>query len=456
MIYLHRPTRLFLSLALLAVFLTSADAQAQNVLEATLLRQWDIPPGTSPYVAPIDSSVDGTVLVVLGRGSEEEELCIIAVADQERARAYNFRHEFSATRCVDAVAHPEGGFFVRGESPMPSEHEISGFSARIDDDGKILWILEDEALLETLPPPTGPGEFEGNYGHPLSGLAYDPAQDLLMGLVLGTRSLAAGERPIMQAFIIQGATGELLLNGRVFGPNRNDLIVDLVARQGDFLLRTEGLIDRETRFYAFDGQRTASLLRLGDRNWAHREILAPLSYHPSSGTFVLSTPGPNLLAMAPAEENRELWSRELASHEFDYDPGLPIQVWAGAEMVGLLYQHPESQRLSLRLLDAENGEELAISPVDSLISEDLIGLTRGDAGELHLLAIDPHRGVFREYELHLGDSSQSPGTGEAGDDSSGGCSQSPATPPGALIFLFAALSLFFYRRNATKKRCRAD
>lgn len=442
-------TLLFALLALLAA--QSATAQAQNTVKATLIRDWDIPTGTSPYLATVDATVDGTTLLVLGRGEEEEELCIIAISTKEWARAYNFRHEFSATRCLDAIAHPDGGFFVRGESPLRSERGIGGFSARIDADGQLLWTLDDEELIQAQAPPAGPGEFLGNYLHPAEGLAFDPDHDRLLAITFAERPLATGERPFMQAFVIDAQSGQLLLNGRAFGPNRNDMIIDLTGRSGSFLIRTEGLIDKETRFYAFDGIRSTSALRPGDKNWAHREIIGPMSHHPAVGTLILSNPGPNLLAIDD-DDDHELWSHDLSNHNFDHDPGLPLRVWTGSAMIALLYQHPDDQRLSLRLLDAEDGQDIALTSVDELISEDLIDLTRGPNGELRLLAIHPTKSRLREYELRISDGPHLPDASDSNADKNGGCTHTPTSPPLPLVILIIlAVQTRFFAAQDTKK-----
>lgn len=379
---------------------TSATVEAEIGVE--VIRDWPMPVGISPYTARIDGSLDGEMILVTGRGVEGAQECVVVVSGKERSRAYSYRHQFHPTRCLDGVGDGKGGFFVRGERSDREPEEETGFTVRISAEGEVLWSLEDQEFSES---------FEGEYVGALAGMAYDQSRGRLIAMSRGERRLAGASQVVMQVHQIDGESGALLGAGQRFGTQSTDVILDLVAREGEFLVLTLDGRDQEVRFYRVGAEERALRTEPGDRRWAERWILGPIGYERGRGSFVLSEPigGGRPEVMALDLEDQLVWVREYRQGEEELVEGDPLgeaeRLWVGRDLLALGYRNSQREYF-LRFLDPETGEELGIYRRRGLLEADILGLSRNDLGGLRLVALDLEAVRFVEADLFRGSGEQ--------------------------------------------------
>lgn len=422
-------------------------------VETELLRSWPTPVGTSPYTAGFDSTIDGVTVVIMGRGEEESAECVIVVSDESRARAYTYRHNFHPTRCLDAQAHPEGGFFVRGERADRAPEEVTGFTSRIDADGEVLWSLEDQQLLEQSSPPSGPGEFTGVYAGAMGTLAYDVVNDRLLALSLARLVLPGDDRIITQAHILRGDSGQLRVNGRRFGQLQQDMVVDVVARDGRFLVHTLDGNSEAPQFFSYDGQRSITLIEPAGENWSMREIVPPIAYHRERGAFLLWINPAQQIPQVTGfdEENKFIWSQRFATEaEIGgelHDLGRADRLWIGTDLMALRYRNQQLQYF-LRFIEPSDGTDLGVVSWEQMTEADALDLVRGEDGRLRILAVDLTQGRVLELGLDLVEAPSAPGgdSDESDSEEEGGCNASGGTP-GALWPLVVGLLLLAGQRR---------
>lgn len=448
-----------------------AAATAQMGLDAEPVRTWPAAEGTSAFTAQLDNSQAGTIILTANRGVHPELFearCVITVVDDERAVVYTYRHGFQHSICVDATAHPAGGFFVRGAVVEDFEDDGEGFVARIDAGGEVLWAVDDQALREAEPYPEGTGEFSGAYVGPLAGLAFDEATGRLMARTLAEEILPGQEIDLEQAHVIDGEDGRLIATGRRFGPRLDDPIVDHLSRDGEFLVHTAHGDDEEPYFYRYDGRRQVSRIEPGHDGWATRQVVAPIAFWEPLGTFILWTDrlGQSTTGITRVEGIDDLvWIEDFESVvEIDGRPvdiGVPERLWVGNSAVAVRTRTDANDRY-LRFFDVDGGEPLAVANWYDLVPIDPVDLIRDSDGDLQLLAVDRDLNDVWLFALTPAEVDGTDGVddGQEVNDEANGCSSTGGgLPIPALALVLIALvvgsrapSLAASRRQAKTSR----
>lgn len=367
-------------------------AFGEKAAESEFVRGWSASSTILDEPGRMDHSVDGTVAIVGGQsdlGGDADPSCVVAVFDEQTAVSYDIQREFRTTRCIDAVAHPEGGFFLRAAYGDPPDDRPPGFTAFVDVDGDMAWVIDDEELLDRRPRPDGPGEFLGDYDEPTAGLAYDPDHDLVLGLTAGRQVLPDDEHRVVQVHAVDATTGELLMTGQTFGSRDFDDIADLVARDGEFLVHTVDDEDR-SRFYSFQWEPSITEFEPEEVDWTSRRIAAPIRYRPSVGTVYLwqiDEPGGTGTVGATRVEGLDspVWTAEyetvenVGSHSAVLDD--PTGLWLGDSMLAITYRTDDDRQFG-RFVDLDTGETLAITDLAQLTDAEPLGFVPDADGEL--------------------------------------------------------------------------
>ena len=406
------------------------------------LRTYPLPAVFQLEGATVDTGIDGITLLLApyDRGSPEvAPRCLVVVADAERARSYDYDYRFdSTTGCVDATAHPDGGFFVRGEVGADPDEVGQGFTARIDADGEVLWTVDDEDLVAH-------EDFVGSYAGVLAGLAYDTGRDHLLAMTLGVTPLLGTERLVEQAHILNGSTGNLVRVGQAFGPLARDRVLDVIGRDGEFLVVTESDDRQERRFFSYEVGRAMSQFEPESANWSDREIVPPVVYRPELGTLYLWEDDADRWGVIRTEGlDSVVWSEGV-----DFAVGAQ-RVWAGDQIVAVLFRGLDLTRFVV-FVDAATGLPMATEIWSDLVDADPLELVTGPDGDLRLLAVEPG-GELGEYTLELVVAAdEDDENGENGDptttaDEDGRC-QSVGGGPGAPLWLLMGLGLLAVGRG---------
>ena len=413
------------------VFVASGASAGEVVFDTEPVRHWPVSTAFVDGSISVDGSVDGTTVVTATEEADDETACRIVVADNAGVTTYRYRHEFRSTQCIDAVADPEGGFFVRGEREVVDEEEAVGFTSRIAVDGEVVWAVDDEQLLEQEPFPEGPGQFRGDYVEPAQGLTYDVEEKRLMGLTTGQRVRMGDEQSVVQAHIIDAATGELEVAGLEM--DANEALVDVEARDGAFLLTTFGELTGP-RFYSYRADRTVDEVEPEGEDWASRRVVAPVVHRRGLGSFVMwidEDPTELMVGLVRVEGlDSTRWSEEYeltgivdGRQEF---LGQPVGMWVGEEYAAVLHDRGEGQQF-LRMIDTDDGTARgSIRWTDVPSQQDPIGMATSVDGELRLVAVDRDTAEVWEYRL-----APVAGGGAIGDDEETGdraCGQAPGSP----------------------------
>lgn len=447
---------------------TSAVAQDELVVDADPVRDW--PAGVSPLVASIDTSVDGVTLMLEPYHREVENTpprCLVVIADGHRARSYDYEHQFEPTGCVDALAHPDGGFFVRGEVGASPEEEVvgDGFTARIDADGQLVWVVEDSELVEPPPHSGAEGEFLGQYAGALEGLAYDEATGRLMALTLGKRILPDTERPVVQAHVVRTDTGAVEFVGQAFGPLQREPVLELVARNGEFLIHTIDEVGGEQRFYSYEPGRAMTQFEPQQADWSRRRVASPIAHRPSLGTFYLwfDEPPTEIRPRITRVEGLDsvVWTREYGAdvtvegpEDVDEIASGAHRIWVGKSLLALSVDTREYGPV-VKFIDVDDGTVLAMAPWSELTDHQPIGMTRDADGKLRLLGADLGSDRIWEYALALTSKQEEEEIGDAngggGSDDGNGCASVPTGPPAPLM---AILAVLWWCRPARIAKCR--
>jgi hypothetical protein len=421
-------------------FVYSASAEAAVSLRARELRSYEIPVGIDLSTAQITAAEDGRTIIAATTGVTrvvgEENLnaaCTVVVVDEVGARSFEYRYRGGPTGCVGVVAHPEGGFFVRGARLAISAGgskagEVNGFTARIDGQGREVWALSDQALVDaTSETEQGTGEFLGDYLKPHPQLAYSPAMDKLLAFSDASLSVA-DDRLVTQAHVIEAESGRLRVSGLTFGlAETRGTVVEAAARSdaGDFLIHTASLDGRDARFFAYNGRRGIDVFEPPGEDWSER-VVRRMVYGADQRLYLLSTsplqPGAAEIAVIDAQAE-PVWTAELEGASDEGELGPARAMWVGLDYV-LVYYLPRSGPV-LRVIDAQNGRELGVVALSGLTENGLVTILSGANGRMRLLTIDVQSYIVHEFRLDFAagdgaDGDAGHGAVDSGDAGSGG------------------------------------
>lgn len=434
------------AVAVAASILTGATPGLGQELHVESLRNWMVPVYFSPHTAWIDASVDGSVLLMSpptepggqGQNGADPE-CVVIVSNPTRTVAYNLRHEFRPTRCIDAVLHPDGGFIIRGEAMVESPHgeeEFAGFSSRVASDGQIVWSVDDGQFAES----EHQEAFAGNYVGAKQGLAYDEGGDHVFAVSEAEQPLGNESRSLVQAHTMRGDTGDVVESGLLFGPTNNDRIVDVVARDGEFLVVTVGDGDEKTRLYSHEATVGAFQIDGQQLDGSTTTLSAPPRWLDGVGTVVgwRDEEAEQSGVMRLEGLDSVVWNRAYDDKAIvDGRQRIlgPIDgVWV-SQQVAVVRHNPAGRQPLFRFLDVDDGTDKRLASPEQLTAHEPIGFARDVEGQLTLMALDPVLRTMWEYALAIGTDRSG---GVDSEESAGGCSTTGGQP-GWLWLIAAAL-----------------
>lgn len=434
----------------------TTPAVAQTVTEYGLdsQRYWPVTTAFADNPVRVDHSVDGTTLVVVVDDADpvgDDLACRVAVAGDDGAVAYSYRHDFQPTRCTDAAAHPDGGFLIRGEAISDSEQFDLGFTTRVDVAGEIVWAVDDDQLLDEQPRPEGPGQFRGDYDKPLPGIAYDSTDDVVMVLSRGIETLAGDvELTVTQAHLFDADTGEPRRVGQTFGPIDTEVIEGVVARDGEFLVQTDH--DSEgSRFYSMGTDHSIEVFVPDDGDWSHRDAVAPSAYRSQVGTIYVWTedhpddPDGLQVGVARVEGlDSVVWSRRFDPEQL-YDPHdeiplQPVGVVTDDHTVAIIYGGRLPIDQFVHLVAVDDGTSLGVSPWWWAMEYEPVGLIRDREGTLQAVGLDRNNAVIGEYRFDA-DTTVDTRAPNSGDGDNGGCRHTGTAPVSPVVAALVVLGL---------------
>jgi hypothetical protein len=464
----------------LLVLLAPAVAAAGVELSATEVTSYELPSGLDLGQAQIQATRDGTTVIAATIGDPTTANCTVQLADADRAVSFEYQYEAGPTACVGVIAHPDGGFFVRGAEADAEEGDVSGFTARIDADGTELWVVPDQQLADD-------PDFKGVYDQPHPEMAFSPGDEAqagrLLGFTAGSLNIPGGSIRMTQAHVIGGDDGRLKENAKSFGSSGSaGFVAETTTRisDGDFLLYIYDAGSQGAHFFSYDGRSGIDAFEPLGEDWSQRYV-RQMVYGPDDNVHLLWTPKSdasaptNVTVVASTEVDDvadEIWSASWPSSIDNPDGdepielGTPLGMWVGSEYSLVLYN--TGQELLMRVADAATGEELGVAPLAGLTDLTPKAIVNGADGTLELLALDESNGHLHELRLDISvtadegdaDAGGDAGLGDAGladassDSSSGqddGCATSapaaPAPVSGAVLAFLLAVFTIAHRKG---------
>lgn len=462
---IRRAARGTTALIAAAAFVLAADpAGAALRVDLEEVRSYDVPAGFNLEERIVRGSSGGTTLIASTTGAGRQSTCTVVVASESTAKAFPYRHSEQGSRCVGALPHPEGGFFVRGFQGGAEPGEVVGFTARIESDGTEEWLLQDIEIA-------GSEEFRGEYREPHRAMAYSERHDALLTFTLGRLTIGEiDEKAVTNASVVED--GRLRIPAKRLGSSGGFGVVGgltSLERSGDFLLYMVQPGTDGAEFFTYDGRENVDAFRPADEDWSER-FVQQLARGPEGHLYLLWTDdaegeGPTRVTVVDAE-GEPVWEEEYESEDSEGDDslslGAPSSMWVGNRFVVVLY---EPGRQMLRAIDTETGEELGVAPLEGATELRPLNLFNGGEGRLRVLATDADQRRFYEFEVDFVEESRggdagvpdggfadvrgeedgaNGGSGGANGGSGGGCAlpvrERPATPLGALFLLVPLLA----------------
>ena len=377
-------------------------AQSAPAIEDTLAtraeRALPLPLDFDPVYALIASSPSGEFALASSQGSEANIVCALLFTAGEQARHVVWRHLDQPTVCV-GMQVGQGAVFVRALNPTLNSPQPSGWTSRIDADGRVSWTVEDTRLInEPSAADGGAGQFRGRYARPSPIMALDRARQMVVGATEATLVIGPQEKTVSQLHIVHTETGRLTRSGQTFGRGGiSDLraVASLPDAQRFLVAIAENAMG--TSFVRYDGRGDVDAASPGARDWSDRRVEhvsvsadqaialawsdAGVATDPTRIALVRADGALAWSAQAPADTRDELGAR--------VEIGRPLGLWHDARFVVATYEG--LARLWSRWWDAETGALVAEGPLDQIIqSGDVpIGIVYNTDGELSTMALDP-------------------------------------------------------------------
>lgn len=463
---IRRATRGAIALFAAAAFvLVAGPAEAALRVDLEDIRSYDVPSGFDLEERIVRGGSGGTTLIAGTTGAGRQSACTVVVAAESTAKAFPYRHSEHGSRCLGALPHPEGGFFVRGFQGGAEPGEIAGFTARIASDGAEEWLLQDVEIA-------GHEGFRGEYRQPHAAMTYSETNDALLVFTLGRLTIGEiDEKEVTNASVIED--GRLRIPAKRLGSSGGFGVLGgltTLEASGDFLLYMVQPGTDGAEFFTYDGRENVDAFRPADEDWSER-FVRQLARGPEGNLYLLWTDdaeeeGPTWVTVVDAE-GEPIWEEEYDA-EFSeggdsLSLGTPSSMWVGNRYVVVLY---ETGRQLLRAIDTETGEELGVAPLEGATELRPLNILKGGDGRLRVLATGADQRRFHELEIEFVEESRggdaglpdggfadvrgeedgaNAGSGGANGGSGGGCALSgrrgPGAPVGALILLAPLLAL---------------
>jgi hypothetical protein len=387
------------------------SAGADVEIETEAVRDYQLPGAFDISGAQILLGADGATLLVNTIGSNAEDAsCGVVVATDADARLVSYRYDGAPTQCNGVIAHPDGGFFVRGSNPAAVEGEVTGVTAYIGADDAETWAIPDQTLVDATPEPNGTGEFRGAYETPHPAMAYSPELDKLLGFTIGKLTIGNDEKFLSQAHVVNVESGTLTKSGQTFGLSGVGLVGGTTVRASDghFLIYYYSSGDRGAFFYDYNGREEISFFKPRGEDWDDRFVsrmvyqneLLHLLWSPSDAEDAQTR------VTATTDEGAELWSSTFEpTYRFaggkEVELGRPVSMWVGAENTVILYQGTD-MKFYLRVLDI-NGESPGVARLEGAVEFAPVAIVNGSEGSLKLLSFDDSSRHIYEHTMTFTD-----------------------------------------------------
>lgn len=410
--------------AALTVTALAPSADAALDVSTSRIKSYDLPVGFDAHAAIISSDRAGQTVLAATTGVEAASACVVIFADAERARSIEYRHDDEPTRCV-GVTPAEGGFFLRGVNPAATPDQPSGFTAYIDVDANLRWVVRDRDLLAAEPESDGgTGEFLGVYSGPEASIAYSPELERVIAFTRSKFVIGVREEPVVQAHVVDVSTGRLSVSGQTFGSNGAGVVAGVERRDSDgyFLLRLFSRGERGADFFSYNGRQNIELWELAEDDWSDR-VVQEMVWGPEPRMTLLWTEtaeaDSETHVSAVDESGALLWEQryELTTSVPGLDEpvslGRPLEMWAGGDYILVTYLLAE--RRYLRVIEALTGAELGVESFDALGLQDTISFVEAGDGRLAALSIEGARLVEDALDFEVRSEPDSPDMGAAPD-----------------------------------------
>jgi MYXO-CTERM domain-containing protein len=399
MISCKRPNFVMPRLVASALLMTAVTwptlAAADVEIETEAVRDYQLPGDFDISGAQVLLGADGSTLLTNTMGMiADEARCAVVVATDSEARLVEYRYDGAPTQCNGVIAHPDGGFFVRGSNPAAMEGEVSGVTAYIGPDDNEVWAIADQTLVDANPEPNGTGEFRGAYETPHPAMAYSPELDKLLAFTVGKLTIGSDEKFLSQAHVVNVESGTLTKSGQTFGLSGVGLVGGTTVRASDghFLIYYYSSGDRGAFFYDYNGRQDIEFFKPRGEDWDDR-FVSRMVYE-NELLHLLWTPtgsdDPQTRVTATTDAGAELWS---VNFEPEYifaggksvDLGRPLSMWVGAENTVILHQGGD--QLYLRVLDV-NGDSPGVARLEGATEFAPVAIVNGSGGSLKLISFD--------------------------------------------------------------------
>ncbi len=394
---------------LLYLVCTASAAQADLKINADSLREYQLP-GTFNIAAAtvIVGANNATLLVSTIGASPETSACAVVSATSEGATLFEYKFNNKPTRCLGVVAHPEGGFFLRGDNPIATEGLVSGFTTFLSEKGDEVWAIPDQRLVDAEEEPVGSGRFLGNYEQPLPVMAYSPKLDRLIAFTVGRLDIGPEQKYISQAHVINVQTGQFQVSGQTFGQSGVGITGGVSVRNsdGNFIIFYYSSETKGAFFYSYDGRQEINFFKPRGEDWSERSILR-MDYRDEL-LHLLWTPTEDQESdtrlTITNDTSAELWTA-IFEPEYQFSTGLDVNLgrarsmWIGKNETIVLY---EANSFFLRHVDP-NGSSFGVATLEGLTPVPPVALLVTNDGTFKLLAYDQTTRYISEFALSFED-----------------------------------------------------
>ena len=246
-------------------------------LKAERVRRHGLPSQFDPSAATLATRGEALVWAATV-GIERAARCVMVIVSGGEAASLTYRHEDRATACVGVTLGDRGDVYLRGLDPTLALSEVaSGFTARLDSSGQLIWSVDDQRLIDAEEQAEGgSGDFTGTYGAPEPWLVLDLKRDLLLSSSRSSITLGTFVSPLSQAHVIDASSGRLERSGVGFGSNGLGLVAEALRAPGEgaFLVRTQEILAPGGAFFGYDGKSRITRLDPFAASWEERLIAA--------------------------------------------------------------------------------------------------------------------------------------------------------------------------------------
>ncbi len=402
-----KKTTLFFFFTLLLI---SGNANADLKISAQSLREYQLPGTFNLAEAAITVGANNDTIITSTLGaSPESSACGIVQANENGAKIIEYKFNAAPTRCLGVIPHPKGGVFLRGDNPISADGVVSGFTAFLDGDGREVWAIPDQRLVDATAKPNGTGIFLGEYEQPLPIMAYSEKLDKLIAFTVGRLNLGMDQKFISQAHVINVESGQFRISGQTFGQSGVGIVGGVAVRNSDghFILYYYSSGVRGAFFYAYDGRRSIDFFKPRGEEWDTRFIKKMVYQNDLLNLLWTDSEEPESQTRLSVvtDTSAELWtalfdSQYTFSTGIEVNLGAPLSMWIGKQEYIILHQSGDA--FFLRHVD-KNGASFGVGTLDELIPVPPVAVAITNEGDFKLFGYNQDTRFLSEFSLQFED-----------------------------------------------------